>query len=80
MEEHGEMKDYFDPLFSDEVYKCFRVKENVSHEDSMKMLDHVLTDVHMTTVNEFTGQDDFVSLLPSKMLHLLMSDNDSDSD
>ncbi len=71
------MKDYFDPLFSDEVYKCFRVKENVSHEDSMKMLDHVLTDVDrdMVTVNEFTGQNDFVSLL-----QLLMRDSDSDSD
>ena len=77
MEEHGEMKDYFDPPFSDEVYKCFRVKENVSHEDSMKMLDHVLTDVDrdMVTVNEFTGQNDFVSLL-----QLLMRDSDSDSD
>jgi hypothetical protein len=41
-------------LFSDEVYKCFRVQEKVSHEDSMKMLDHVLSDVAviMTTVVE----------------------------
>jgi len=80
MENHGEMKDYFDPLFSDEVYKCFRVQEKVSHEDSMKMLDHVLSDVHMTPGNEFKDQDDFVSLLPAKMLHLLMSDSESESD
>jgi hypothetical protein len=80
MENHGEMKDYFDPLFSDEVYKCFRVQEKVSHEDSMKMLDHVLSDVHMTPGNEFKDQDDFVSLLPVKMLHLLMRDSESESD
>ena len=81
-EVHVEMKYYFDPLFSDDVYKCFRVQENVSHEDSMKILDHVLTDVYrdMATVNEFVGQNDFVSLLPSKMLELLMRDSDSESE
>ena len=68
MEEYIEMKDYFDPLFSDDVYKCFRVQQNVSHEDSMKILDDVLTDVNgdITDSNEFVSQNDFVSL-PSSL-------------
>jgi hypothetical protein len=51
-------------------------------EDSMRMLDHVLTEVEcdFVTGNEFVGQNDFVSLLPSKMLELLMKDSDSESD
>ena len=64
------------------MYNIFRVEENVSHEESMKMLDHVLADVDrdIVSVNEFPGQNHFVSLIPSKMLELFMRDSDSESD
>jgi hypothetical protein len=78
MDEHEEMKDYFDPLFSDDVYKCFRIQENVRHEDSMEILDNVLSNVERDLTDEFVVQDDFVSLLPSKILANLIRDNDSD--
>ena len=47
-----------------------------------EILDDVLTEVNrdITDTNEFVGQNDFVSLLPSKMLEVLMRDSDSDSD
>jgi hypothetical protein len=60
------------------VYKCFRIQENVRHEDSMEILDNVLSNVERDLANEFVGEDDFVSLLPSKILANLIRDNDSD--
>ncbi len=83
MDEYEEMKDYFDPVFPDDVYKSFRVQENVSHVDSMEVLDGILSDLDrdLPEKSDFECQDDFVSLVSSKMcLTRIMNDSDEETE
>jgi hypothetical protein len=68
LDEYDEFKDYTDPVFSDDIMKVFRGKDNT--DDRMNVLDDIIHDIQGDRVDflaDFTKQDDFISLTSSRI-------------
>jgi hypothetical protein len=67
-EYYYEIKDYSDPVFSDDIFGIFTSKDNL--ETRMMALDDIMVDIERDRelyVPEFTKGDDFVSLVSSRI-------------
>ena len=67
-DEYYEIKDYSDPVFSDDIFGIFTSKDNL--EARMLALDEIIVDIERDRelyVPEFTKGDDFVSLVSSRI-------------
>jgi hypothetical protein len=67
-DEYYEIKDYSDPVFSDDIFGIFTSKDNL--EARMLALDEIMVDIERDRelyVPEFTKGDDFVSLVSSRI-------------
>ncbi len=80
-DEYYEIKDYSDPVFSDDIFGIFTSKDNL--EARMLALDEIMVDIERDRelyVPEFTKGDDFVSLVSSRIKIDNMIDTVQESD
>ena len=67
-DEYYEIKDYSDPVFSDDIFGIFTSQDNF--ETRMLTLDEIMVDIECDRelhVPDFTKGDDFVSLVSSRI-------------
>ena len=77
--EYDEFKDYTDPVFSDDIFNVFKAKDNT--DERMTTLHNIMMDIQEDRSNNFTNQNDFISLAGSRItIENLMDDVNHDDE